>query len=61
MNKVCPICKKEVDAAVMRTCVDAEKWVVEQIRKNHPQWVSSDGSCPKCLDYYRNLGKSKQP
>jgi len=59
MSKVCPLCKKEVDEKVVRTCVDAEKWVVEQIRKKHQNWVSSDGSCPQCLEYYRSLGKNK--
>lgn len=59
MNKVCPLCKKEVDEKLIQTCVDAEKWVANQIKKRHAEWVASDGSCPKCLAYYRQLGKVK--
>jgi len=59
MNNVCPLCKKEVDERVIKTCLDAEKWVIDQIRTRHPDWIVSDGSCAKCLDYYRNLGKGK--
>jgi protein-disulfide isomerase len=59
MNKACPLCKKEVDEELIKTCVDAEKWVIAQIRAKHPDWVVADGSCPKCLDYYRDLGKNK--
>jgi len=58
MNKVCPLCKKEVDEKMIKTCIDAEKWVVSQIRNHHPNWLASDGSCPKCLAYYRDLGKN---
>ncbi|MFZ5801306.1 MAG: hypothetical protein ACOY3D_08060 [Candidatus Omnitrophota bacterium] len=57
MKKTCPLCKKEVNDKLLQTCVDAEKWVVEQIREHHPDWVAKDGSCPQCLEYYRKLGK----
>ncbi len=57
MNKQCPVCKKYVDEAAIKTCQDAEDWVMKAIKKNHPQWVASDGSCPKCLAYYDGLGK----
>ena len=59
MNKVCPLCKKELDEKLIQTCVDAEKWVIGQIKKNHTNWVASDGSCPQCLGYYRQLGRNK--
>jgi 4a-hydroxytetrahydrobiopterin dehydratase len=57
MKKLCPICKKEVDEEIIKTCNDAHDWVVRSIRRDHPNWVASDGSCPKCMAYYNNLGK----
>ena len=35
----------------------AEDATLKLIQKMNPKWVSRDGGCPKCLDYYRNLDK----
>lgn len=57
MKKTCPLCKKETDDKLIQTCVDAERWVIDQIRKHHPGWIAGDGSCAKCMEYYSKLGK----
>lgn len=33
----------------------AEQFVIDTIKKNNPQWVETDGSCAKCVEYYRNF------
>ena len=27
--------------------------VVEELKKNNPQWITSEGYCPKCLEHYK--------
>ncbi len=56
MKKLCPICKKHVDENIVGVCRDAEQWIIDSIRRAHPEWVEKDGTCSKCLDYYRSLG-----
>jgi len=33
-----------------------EQFVIDFIRREHPQWVREDGKCPRCLAYYKALG-----
>lgn len=56
MKKKCPICGKEVDENISGLCQDAEAWIIEAIRRQHPDWVREDGSCAKCLQHYRKTG-----
>ncbi len=57
MEKQCPICNKPVDESIIKTCEDAQEWVMKMIKRDHPGWIATDGSCPQCLDYYEKLGK----
>ena len=33
----------------------AKDFVIDLIRRDHPEWVREDGACPKCLAYYASL------
>ncbi len=35
----------------------AENATIKLIQDMNPKWVSSDGACRKCLEYYQNLDK----
>lgn len=35
--------------------VIAEKFVLDSIRYDHPEWVDKEGDCPKCDEYYESL------
>ncbi len=47
----CKVCESEAQELVDV----AEQYVLDLIKKDHPDWVSSDGACPKCIKYYENL------
>ena len=51
---ICPICGDRVRPEIRGLHALAERWVIEQIKKRHPEWVEADGLCPKCLDHYRD-------
>lgn len=54
-KKYCPVCHKVTKAAVVDVCVTAHEYLIEKIKKEHPEWVEKDGACPKCLEYYKKL------
>ena len=33
----------------------AEKYLLETIRNEHPEWIDDRGECPKCEEYYQAL------
>ncbi len=41
------------------TAAEVEQFVIAFIRREHPQWVREDGTCPRCLAYYKALGNSE--
>ncbi len=47
----CALCGKEVDSVTHI----AEHWLINNIKEDHPEWVEKDGSCKKCIDYYKSL------
>ena len=53
---ICPLCNEETD----EFHYDAERYVLEMIKKDHPEWVESDGACEPCMDYYKSLDKAVQ-
>ena len=58
-TKICPICKRETTDDMIQLCKDAEDWILGTIRKMHPDWVEEDGSCSRCLEFYKGLGKTE--
>lgn len=53
---MCPLCSEEADELLY----EFEQYVLDVIKKEHPEWVESDGACPRCLDYYRSLDSAIQ-
>ena len=48
---ICPLCNEETDELHYLT----EKYVLDMIKKDHPEWVETDGACKSCIDYYKAL------
>jgi hypothetical protein len=54
---MCPLCGSEVTKKTFQVHFETEKYVLDRIAKEHPDWKESDGSCTKCLEYYVSLGE----
>lgn len=53
MAKVrCQVCGDEVHEELLGLHEEAERWWLRRIRREDPEWVEEDGSCPRCLEYY---------
>ena len=53
----CQICKRKIDDAVAIAHIKAEEYIIELIRKDHPEWDTSKGTCDLCVEYYKELIK----
>ncbi len=52
---VCPICGRAISEDHALIHVKAEEYLLSLIKKDHPEWKESDGTCPECIAYYRKL------
>lgn len=50
----CTICGQESDS-IARV---AEKFLIDFIKKSHPNWIEQNGACIKCIEYYNSLEKA---
>lgn len=53
----CQICAREIDDSVGLAHIRAEEYLMELIRRDHPEWQENKGTCDLCLEYYRELIK----
>lgn len=56
----CQICKRIIDKNNALTHVKAEEYLLNLIKKDHPEWKEENGACKKCVEYYRELIKKAQ-
>jgi len=57
---ICQICNREIDESVSLMHVKTEEYLLELIRKDHPEWKESKDTCHKCVTYYRELVKKAE-
>lgn len=57
MKHKCQICGKQVEDSVGLAHIKAEEYIIELIRKDHPEWDKTKGICDLCVEYYRELIK----
>ncbi|NIS09698.1 MAG: hypothetical protein GWO07_13275 [Candidatus Dadabacteria bacterium] len=49
--QTCALCNEQTEN-IMDV---AENWLIDAIKKDHPEWVQGSGACPKCIEYYSSL------
>ena len=52
---VCPLCGENISKEKFKYHMDAEKYVLDMIENEHPDWKEADGGCQKCLEYYKKM------
>ncbi|HNW92750.1 MAG TPA: hypothetical protein PKM88_07575 [bacterium] len=60
MKYHCAICNREIDEAAGLAHIKAEEYLLELIRRDHPEWHEKKNTCQKCVDYYRRLVKETE-
>ncbi len=63
---VCPLCGEVItDAELLIHAVKHDQQfrdgkIIARIKQDHPEWVESDGACPKCIEYYQQTAGRAQ-
>lgn len=60
MKYHCQICDRDIDDYVSIAHIKAEEYLIELIRKDHPEWNNDSKVCKKCIEYYRKLVKETE-
>ncbi len=60
MKYRCQICERDIDDFAGIAHAKAEEYLIELIRRDHPEWHEKKATCIKCLEYYRKLTKENE-
>lgn len=60
MKYRCQICDRDIDEAVSISHIKAEEYLIELIRRDHPEWKEAKATCHMCVAYYRKLVKDAE-
>ncbi len=50
----CPTCGEKMERNLSLFMDHTEKHIVDEVRKQNPAWVTKEGFCHKCLEYFKN-------
>jgi hypothetical protein len=53
MDFICPTCGEKITRELLVVISHTEKHIIDTIKKSHPNWIESDGTCKKCHKYYK--------
>ena len=52
-NYTCPSCGTVMERDLSLFMEHTDKHIVDEVKKRHPKWITEEGYCPKCLDYFK--------
>ncbi|MEI8348537.1 MAG: hypothetical protein WCI77_00145 [Candidatus Omnitrophota bacterium] len=56
----CQICARAIHQEHALEHIKAEEYLINLIKKDHPQWQIKDVTCKECIEYYRKLIKDAE-
>ena len=60
MKYKCQICDRDIDDFVSIVHIKTEEYLLDLIRRAHPEWHEDAKTCHKCVEYYRKLIKDAE-
>ena len=60
MKYRCQLCDRDIDEFASLAHIKAEEYLIELIRKDHPEWHEKKRTCHKCFEYYKKLVKETE-
>ena len=60
MKYRCQICDRDIDDFASIVHVKTEEYLIDLIRRDHPEWKKDKATCQKCVEYYRKLIKDAE-
>lgn len=56
----CQICERMIEEEHALMHAKAEEYLINLIKKDHPQWQQGSPTCKECVEYYRKLIKEAE-
>ncbi len=56
----CPTCGERMERDLLLFVKHTDNHIVEEIKRKRPNWVTSEGYCPNCLDYFKKAIGQKE-
>ena len=60
MKYRCQLCERDIDDFASLAHIKAEEYLLDLIRRDHPEWHENKKTCHKCVEYYRKLVKENE-
>ena len=57
----CPTCGEKMERDLSLFMDHTDKHIVDEVKKMHPSWVTEDGFCADCLEYYKKARLGEAP
>ncbi len=57
----CPLCHRTMERNLVLFLRHTDQHVIDQIKKEHPEWVAEDGVCKPCSEYYQGQLNGESP
>jgi hypothetical protein len=57
----CSVCGAKVERELLVYMKHTDRHIIDEIKKKHPDWATSDGLCAKCADYYKKAMGKENP
>lgn len=51
----CSRCGKIIRGSLLLVHTKAEEYIIELLKRDHPEWVDHNGACSHCEQYYQAL------
>ena len=61
MEYRCSVCGESVEDDVLVYIDHAERYIMDEIRADHPEWEEKDSLCQECMDYYHEQLRGGPP
>ncbi|GEM_PF-774853 len=58
----CPTCEAKMERNLLLFIEHTDQHIVDELKKKHPNWITEDGFCPRCLDHFKQsmMGKASE-
>ena len=53
MQYQCSVCQKAIEGDMAVYMDHTQNHIMDLVKRDHPQWVQSDGLCKPCYEYYK--------
>ena len=55
----CPTCGEKMERDLSLFMDHTDRHIIDEVKRLHPKWITEDGYCPKCLDYFKRAMKDQ--